>query len=85
MIKPRLILVFLACIMFTLGTGAPFVQAKGKGKEKSAYKSKGKGKDKEKKKDKWMPSDLTDQEKAEWKDGVPPGWSKGKKKGWGGA
>ena len=74
------ILVLLACLTFITGTGVPSVHAKGK--ETSAQKSKGKkhGKDKDKK---WMPSDLTEEEKAEWKDGVPPGWSKGKKTGWG--
>ncbi|HOL21451.1 MAG TPA: hypothetical protein PLQ41_01165 [bacterium] len=29
-----------------------------------------------------MPSDLTEEEKADWKKGIPPGWSKGKKTGW---
>jgi hypothetical protein len=32
----------------------------------------------------WLPPDLGDDEKAEWKNGVPPGWSQGKKTGWGG-
>lgn len=77
----HLILVFLACLMFILGTGTPAVYAKGK--EKYAQKSKGKGHQKKKGK-KWIPPYLTEQEKAEWKDGVPPGWSKGKKTGWGG-
>jgi hypothetical protein len=81
--KLHLVLVFLACLMFVMGTGTPSVHAKGKGKEKSAQKSKGKG-DQKKKGKKWMPPDLTEQEKTEWKDGVPPGWGKGKKTGWGG-
>ncbi|MBN1445434.1 MAG: hypothetical protein JW957_04950 [Candidatus Omnitrophica bacterium] len=32
----------------------------------------------------WLPPDLGDDEKAEWKNGEPPGWSKGEKTGWGG-
>ncbi len=32
----------------------------------------------------WLPPDLGKEEKAEWKNGVPPGWSHGKKTGWGG-
>lgn len=30
----------------------------------------------------WLPPDLGEEEKAEWKNGVPPGWSRGKKTGW---
>lgn len=33
---------------------------------------------------KWMPSDLSNDERKEWKDGRPPGWSRGVKRGWGG-
>lgn len=31
---------------------------------------------------KWVPPGLSDEERAEWKDGRPPGWSHGAKKGW---
>ena len=34
--------------------------------------------------DQWVPPGLSDEERAEWKDGRPPGWSQGQKKGWGG-
>ncbi len=31
----------------------------------------------------WLPPDLSQQERQEWKDGRPPGWSRGLKTGWG--
>jgi hypothetical protein len=31
-----------------------------------------------------MPDDLNEEEKANWKNGEPPGWSRGRKTGWGG-
>lgn len=31
---------------------------------------------------KWVPPGLSNAERAEWKSGRPPGWSKGVKKGW---
>jgi hypothetical protein len=33
---------------------------------------------------KWLPPDLSKEERDEWKDGRPPGWSHGVKRGWGG-
>lgn len=36
----------------------------------------------DKKDDKWVPPGLSHEEKAEWKNGRPPGWSQGQKKGW---
>ncbi len=32
----------------------------------------------------WLPPGLSDEERREWKDGRPPGWSRGGKRGWGG-
>jgi hypothetical protein len=32
--------------------------------------------------DKWLPPGLSTDEQAEWKNGRPPGWSQGQKKGW---
>jgi hypothetical protein len=32
----------------------------------------------------WLPPDLSKEERDEWKDGRPPGWSHGVKRGWGG-
>ena len=32
--------------------------------------------------DKWIPPGLSQDERAEWKDGRPPGWSEGQKRGW---
>jgi len=34
--------------------------------------------------DKWSPPELSQAEREEWKDGRPPGWSRGVKRGWGG-
>lgn len=36
-------------------------------------------------KGKFRPRNLPESELAEWQDGVPPGWTRGKKTGWGGA
>lgn len=36
-------------------------------------------------KGKFKPRDLPESAQAEWQDGVPPGWTRGKKTGWGGA
>ncbi len=36
----------------------------------------------EKHDNKWSPSDLSQAEREEWKDGRPPGWSRGVKRGW---
>src|SRR5215213_3761839 len=48
-------------------------------------KKHGKHEDKGHKDDgKWAPADLSDDERGEWKDGRPPGWSQGAKRGWGG-
>jgi len=30
----------------------------------------------------WLPPGLTEEERREWKDGRPPGWSRGLKRGW---
>ena len=30
----------------------------------------------------WLPPDLSREERQEWKDGRPPGWSRGVKRGW---
>lgn len=30
----------------------------------------------------WLPPDLSKEERQEWKDGRPPGWSRGVKRGW---
>jgi hypothetical protein len=38
----------------------------------------------EKHDDKWSPPALSQGEREEWKDGRPPGWSRGVKRGWGG-
>lgn len=32
----------------------------------------------------WLPPDLSKEERQEWKEGRPPGWSRGVKRGWGG-
>ena len=32
----------------------------------------------------WLPPGLSAEEQAEWKDGRPPGWTQGAKRGWGG-
>ena len=34
--------------------------------------------------DAWMPPGLSTEERAEWKNGRPPGWTQGAKRGWGG-
>ena len=34
--------------------------------------------------DKWIPPGLSQDEQNEWKDGRPPGWNQGQKKGWAG-
>ncbi|MBI2206248.1 MAG: hypothetical protein HYU41_20635 [Candidatus Rokubacteria bacterium] len=36
----------------------------------------------DKRDDQWVPPGLSNEERAEWKNGRPPGWSKGAKKGW---
>jgi hypothetical protein len=33
---------------------------------------------------KWSPADLSTEERGDWKNGRPPGWSRGAKRGWGG-
>jgi hypothetical protein len=38
--------------------------------------------DKKKDHEKWTPPGLSREEQAEWKNGRPPGWSHGQKKGW---
>jgi hypothetical protein len=55
-------------------------QGKGKGRSKESVE-----RQKKEKEYKWIPPDLSKDELAEWKDGKPPGWSRGKKKGWRGA
>jgi len=40
--------------------------------------------DADKEGEKWVPPGLSKEERAEWKGGRPPGWSRGAKRGWGG-
>lgn len=57
--------------------------AAGKGKGKKEKKVKADKKVNKGQAKKIVPDHLSDAEKAEWVDGNPPGWKRGKKKGWG--
>ncbi len=75
----------LVCVIVGFGLSETVVLAKGRGKGKK----KGKCKQEQKRKRKgeckgkaYAPKGLNREEKSEWVDGKPPGWSKGRKTGW---
>ena len=61
--------------------GAPPLFAD-KGGEKHGNKHEKNAAKHEKHDAKWSPPDLSQAEREEWKDGRPPGWSRGVKRGW---
>ena len=70
-----LIVIMIGSLVIT-GLTATVVGAGGKDKGKG--KGKGKSKDKD-----WKQPGIEKKEKKDWKGDKPPGWSKGKKTGWG--
>jgi len=68
--------VMLAVFAFLAGSAPPM------SKPSTSQKTEGEAEKVGTLEDIWLPPDIGADEKAEWKNGQPPGWSRGKKKGW---
>jgi hypothetical protein len=68
--------------LIVLGTPPVFADKGGEKHEKHGKKQDKHEARQEKHDDKWSPPDLSHAEREEWKDGRPPGWSRGVKRGW---